>query len=304
MCMQHPILCTCVSSKKIVGKHYLQPISVLTEIVDYTPEDTDTETWEEAIIRRRKADEEIAKSVTQINDLIEEGPKQVDRRFFFNLNNAKQSPTEWAKTRRLFYKNTSRNRTTSAFGAIVQLQMNTRNPADPFKEKIFRPIVKRTDTADCCSVNLEEQLEKLLIKEEKYQKASSWPEVNKNIILAVTHFPCNTCIKKITQLICRQVRKLVLRVANIHDDAESTIISNWLVQCYRIGLKVELKAIQVNQELTPVRSENQCTKKEAKEWKNITKLGSRYGDSPLFHKLPSGNGGLEPESNLAFRTLT
>ncbi len=240
----------------------IQPISVTTELHDYSPRRTRINIdWNDTVKRREKTDKKISETVEDIKMKIEDYLEPMPSLSITDLANIRSKLM--AKVKRLFYKSTSTNRNTQIFVAIAQVQLFASNTVRRTKEKEFQAIVERTDTAGCCHLDFDGLLRELLSNEDEYKAPASWTRVSRKILLALTHFPCGNCVTKITTVI-REItpRLLVLRVANINLNERASIV-NWLYERYRKGLKVRLEAISVKKELGTVR---RATEDDKDEW--------------------------------------
>lgn len=267
--------------ENIVNNLDIQPISVSNELPNYTPQDlVDKNGWCEIVEERKEADTEIANIVERINDLDHFDPKLIT----LGIINLKKRADE----KRLFYKSTSRDRDKLKFVGIAQVHVNAINTVGRTKTKIFKPIVEKTNDEVCCY-----NFEKLLSQPDEIP--TSWRIKSTEIILVLTHFPCEKCAQKIpevileskTQLICKDNLRLILRLANAdHNDIKP--IYDWLSQYYDgEGFRIELQAISVKTELGQVNCEKNATKAKQSEWKISKKQ----------------RPGLDKETNLTVETI-
>ncbi len=253
--------------RTIVSEYEIQPISVVTELHDYTPrENTPAASgWHDTVQKRLIADIAISAMVEKINKKIEENFEPTP----LSISNLAYIIKKLVAVKQLFYKSTSTNRNTQIFVAIAQVKLFASNTVGQTKEKEFQAIVERTVTAGCCHLNFEGLLRKLLSNEGKYEAPASWTEMSREIVLALTHFPCSNGVTKITTVIRElKPRLLVLRVANINLD-ERGFICDWLYQRSREGFKVQLEAISVVTELGKVNCKQGATEDEKADWRRV-----------------------------------
>ncbi len=277
--------------EKIVDYFYIQPISVTQELKDYTDRkfidkdgvDKDGK-WKIISEKRKKKDKQIVIIVIDIKKRIDEEPVNT-RKLFVNLNEVKDL-MKMAEGKRNFYK----SQATRAV-AVAQVQINAVNEMGRSCEKFFRPIVAsevnqddedtqrddlRQDEGDkyqhgCCATI--PRIKDLL--DEKKIKPETWSIRSSTIVLAVTHFPCDDCLARITSDLHELKPRLILRVANIpYEEA----IVDWLFELYQKGLAVELHAIQVITELGRVYYCKQKAKRKTKRSASQEDLSSREAE--------------------------
>ncbi len=259
-----------IITNNIVSEYDIQPISVTTELHEYSPRLIDIAEWNATVKKRSTADRTISDTVNNIKRKIEDNLEPTPLSIS-NLANVIKKLV--AKEKQLFYKSTSTNRHTQIFVAIAQVQLYASNTVGRTKKKEFQVIIKQTEKAGCCHLNFEGLLTERLSNEDKYEAPASWTRVSRKILLALTHFPCGNCVKKITTVIRElKPRLLVLRVANINLD-ERAFISDWLYQRCREGLDIRLEAISVVTELGTVYCKRGATDDEAADWKRVFKEG-------------------------------
>ncbi len=230
----------------------IKPISVTQELKDYKDQTFTDQDWKIIYNKREKKDIKIRTAILfAIKKLF---PGQVGgsdiRKLFEELRDVKELLT--AEGKKNFY-------ISQATRAVAVAQVKIKEEK---KEQLFRPIVNTTvglnrdedapqDEGDgyqngCCATI--PSIKGLL--DEKKIKPASWVIKSSTIALAVTHFPCDDCLARITSDL-RELRelkpRLILRVANIPKEEEAIV--DWLFELDQERISVELHPINVTEEL-------------------------------------------------------
>ncbi len=241
--------------ENIVNTPVIQPISVVTEIPHYRPRPFDDALWLNIQEDRNTRDTAIARIVAKIVTTVDEQRAiaqrpQETRPLFTTLTEVIEDSAELKRT---FVESDA---TSNVCVAVAQVQINAQNNFGRIKGKVFIPI--KDSERGCCQT-----IPRIITAiEERNRKPQSWNIRSKTIVLAVTHFPCNNCIVKITRNL--QQTLLILRVANIH---YKRIVVDWLFEHYRAGITVQLHAIRVMVELGQVNCRQNPTEVEQRQWR-------------------------------------
>ncbi len=289
--------------KNIILLNNVKPILVTNELQYYEDRNVSEEDWRRIRERREVKDRQIEFTVGeeyrreyQYNYSYD---KPVNtRKLFVNLNEVKDL---MAEEKRNFYI----SQATRAV-AVAQVQINAKETS---KEKVFRPIVKTIferddedylcqdesdeDQHGCCATipNIKDMLD------EKKIKPKSWLIQSSTIVLAVTHFPCDDCLARITSDLHELKPRLILRVANIPYEED---IVDWLFELDQEGITVELHAIQVAVELHRVNCKRYASHEERVQWeeaqarrphldeeavRNVERINNEVSKKEIMEKL-------------------
>ena len=240
--------------EKIVHTLVIQPIEVVTEMPDYRPRPFDNAVWLKIQKDRNTRDTAIVDIVTGIVTTVDKraiAQTPVNTRPLFTTLTEVKETLDPAKRKREFIESSCA--TSNVYVAVAQVQINAVNTVGRSKHKVLKPFEKHGE--GCCRT-----IPDIKTEINQFVKPESWSTQSSTIALAVTHFPCNHCLVRITNEIT-----LILRVANIPYDRNNVI--EWL---FDLGIKVELYALEVAEKLGQVNCKQHATQEEQRQWRLAT----------------------------------
>ena len=231
-----------LNREKIVDHLGIQNISVVTEMPDYSPRRVSIDEWEQIQGKRRDKDTIIYAIVDKIVATVDERaiaqtPVNI-RPLFTTLTEVKET-LKPAELKRTFIESSCA--TSNVYVAVAQVQINAVNTVGRSKEKVLKAFEKHGE--GCCHTIPDIETE-INTEINQFVKPESWSTQSSTIALAVTHFPCNDCLVRITNEIT-----LILRVANVPYEK---VTVDRLFERYQAGITIQLHAIRVMVELGQV----------------------------------------------------
>ncbi len=210
----------------------IQPISVVTEVPDYTPQGAEPER-----IRRNRIqdDTRIRTIVDRIMQTVEQQRTIPENpRLFLKEVKTKLKTVPVENLKRKFYESHA-TATSKVYVAVAKMRIEAVNTAGSTKQKVF----EMQGVAQCCLP--------ILTRE---NVPSCWIVRSLTIELTVTYWPCENCLARITRNVHNVEPRLKLRVANIPD---RKIVVDWLFERYQAeGPPVQLHAFPVAAKLPRV----------------------------------------------------